>query len=105
MWLVEGVLRSAIPVTRRLAHAPSTVRCNHGLAVSDFGITEAEETAARLVRPNLSAAQIVGLHAVLQPYGLDERGVGQLLVKWPNLSSLPTEKLRGRLEWLEGQPR
>jgi len=92
-----------LPVTRLLAYAPTSAaaRCNHGLAVSDFGIAEAEETAARLVRPNLSAAQIGGLHAVLQPYGLDERSVGQIIVKWPKLSSLPTETLRERLEWLE----
>ena len=71
---------------RLLAHAPSAARCNHGLAVL--------ETTARLVCPNLSAAQFGGLHAVPQPYGLGERSVGWVLVKWPHLSSLDTETVR-----------
>ena len=81
-----------------LAYAPGAARCNHGLAGLDFGITEAEETAARLVRPNLSAAQFVGLHAVLQPYGLDARSVGRIVVKFPQIN---TKTVRECLEWLE----
>lgn len=39
---------------------------------------------------------------MLQPYGLDERSVWRIIAKCPEISSLPTETLRERLEWLEG---
>ena len=55
------------------------MRFNHALTISDFGITEAEQTAARQKHPNLLAAQIGSLHALLRPYGLDERSVGRVV--------------------------